>query len=60
MNCPICGEKTDPKYRPFCSRRCADLDLGKWLRGAYFIPTDEPPEDGETGSAETGSMGREH
>lgn len=60
MSCPICGEKTDPNYRPFCSRRCADLDLGKWLRGGYAIPTDESPEDGETGSAEAGSMGREH
>jgi endogenous inhibitor of DNA gyrase (YacG/DUF329 family) len=45
MTCPICKRKTDPAYRPFCSRRCADVDLGRWLTGAYAIPTDEPPED---------------
>lgn len=48
MSCPICARKTDPKYRPFCSRRCADVDLGKWLTGAYAIPsaeTDNDPED---------------
>lgn len=45
MACPLCGRETDPKQRPFCSRRCADLDLGRWLTGAYTIPSDEPPED---------------
>ena len=48
MSCPICTRPTDPKYRPFCSRRCADVDLGKWLTGAYAIPAeaidDENPE----------------
>lgn len=38
MSCPICAKETDPKYRPFCSRRCADVDLGKWLTGRYAIP----------------------
>jgi len=37
MTCPICAKETDPKYRPFCSRRCADVDLGKWLTGSYAI-----------------------
>ena len=46
MSCPICHKETDPKYRPFCSRRCADVDLGKWLTGAYVIPV--PPEEDET------------
>ncbi len=47
MSCPICKKDNDPKYRPFCSKRCADVDLGKWLNGSYAIPsagTDE--EDG--------------
>ena len=48
MSCPICARETDAKYRPFCSRRCADVDLGKWLTGAYAIPAeaidDENPE----------------
>lgn len=41
MTCPICRKETDPKYRPFCSRRCADIDLGRWLTGAYAIPAEE-------------------
>ncbi len=42
MSCPICGKPTQPRYRPFCSRRCADLDLGKWLTGSYAIPAEDP------------------
>lgn len=46
--CPICGKPVDQKYRPFCSRRCADVDLNRWLTGAYAIPvTEEDDEDGE-------------
>ncbi len=46
MTCPICKKNPpDPKYRPFCSRRCADVDLGKWLTGSYAVPTEEAPED---------------
>ena len=46
MACPICTRETDPKYRPFCSRRCADIDLAKWLTGSYAIPSTDP-EDAE-------------
>jgi endogenous inhibitor of DNA gyrase (YacG/DUF329 family) len=47
MSCPICHKDSDPKYRPFCSRRCADVDLGRWLTGGYAIPAEEarPGED---------------
>ncbi|MCB6178929.1 DNA gyrase inhibitor YacG [Rhodobacter sp. Har01] len=50
MSCPTCGKPADPKYRPFCSRRCADVDLARWLNESYRIPDaaagdDEPPED---------------
>lgn len=38
MSCPICAKDVDPKYVPFCSRRCADVDLGRWLNGSYAIP----------------------
>ena len=38
MTCPICRKPADPRYRPFCSRRCADIDLGRWLTGSYVIP----------------------
>lgn len=44
MTCPICRKQTDPRYRPFCSKRCADIDLGRWLTGAYAIPSDEEAE----------------
>ncbi|MXQ08023.1 DNA gyrase inhibitor YacG [Alphaproteobacteria bacterium GH1-50] len=49
MSCPICKKPSDKAYRPFCSRRCADVDLGRWLTGGYAIPAvsdeDEDPED---------------
>jgi len=50
MTCPICAAPTEPRYRPFCSRRCADIDLGRWLRGSYVLPgagEDDPEELGE-------------
>ncbi len=40
--CPACGAPTEQRYRPFCSRRCADLDLWRWLGGAYRVPSSEP------------------
>ena len=36
--CPICSKATEEAYRPFCSRRCADVDLNRWLTGAYAVP----------------------
>lgn len=44
MSCPICAKDTDAKYRPFCSRRCADVDLSKWLGGSYAIPSEDPED----------------
>ncbi|QUJ76950.1 DNA gyrase inhibitor YacG [Sulfitobacter albidus] len=44
MACPICDEETVVKYRPFCSRRCADIDLAKWLNGAYATPSQDPED----------------
>lgn len=46
--CPICRKPADDHYRPFCSKRCADRDLGRWLTGGYAIPAaeeDAPDED---------------
>lgn len=48
MTCPVCGKAPAPAYRPFCSRRCADVDLGRWLTESYRIPAegaDAPEED---------------
>ena len=49
MSCPTCSKPTDHTYRPFCSKRCADLDLAKWFSGAYAVPASEmdDPEDAE-------------
>lgn len=44
MSCPICSKDTSPSYRPFCSRRCADVDLARWLTGSYAIPSDDPED----------------
>jgi endogenous inhibitor of DNA gyrase (YacG/DUF329 family) len=49
--CPICGKLSAQKFRPFCSRRCADVDLHRWLSGAYSAPAVE--QDDEDGDADT-------
>ena len=46
--CPMCGKPVDPVARPFCSKRCADIDLNRWLSGVYAVPVKEiDDEDGE-------------
>jgi endogenous inhibitor of DNA gyrase (YacG/DUF329 family) len=45
--CPICRAPTEHAYRPFCSRRCADVDLSRWLLGAYAVPDATESEDGD-------------
>ncbi len=45
-NCPICGKPAAARHQPFCSARCANIDLGRWLKGNYKVETDEPPEEG--------------
>jgi uncharacterized protein len=45
--CPICGKPAVESLRPFCSRRCADVDLNRWLSGAYVIPVTEDEEEDE-------------
>jgi uncharacterized protein len=54
VKCPICGKPSDPDVQPFCSTRCADVDLHRWLSGRYAIPLveddksvdDEPGDEG--------------
>jgi len=38
QRCPCCGKASQMKFRPFCSGRCKDVDLARWLNGAYAIP----------------------
>jgi uncharacterized protein len=47
--CPICGRPALETFRPFCSRRCADVDLNRWLSGVYAVPVKE--EEDEDGTA---------
>ncbi len=55
-NCPICGKPAAERFRPFCSKRCADVDLHRWFSGRYAVPAIEQeeeegarPEDEENG-----------
>ena len=50
--CPMCGRPAEDEFRPFCSRRCTDLDLQRWLSGRYAIPAteDEAEADAELDS----------
>jgi hypothetical protein len=45
--CPVCGKPTDATYKPFCSKRCADVDLHRWLSGGYAIAAVEDEGDVE-------------
>jgi len=53
--CPICGKPSVQAFHPFCSARCAQIDLNRWLSGAYVIPAEKDPEDDEDGPSEPGS-----
>ena len=50
--CPICGKPEVNEFKPFCSRRCADVDLNRWLSGAYVIPGKADEEEDETRAPE--------
>ena len=53
--CPVCKRPAEPDYRPFCSKRCADIDLGRWLKGSYAIPARAEDEDDD--ASENGLSG---
>ncbi len=44
MTCPVCEKLTDQQYRPFCSKHCADVDLGRWMSGSYVVAGPEGEE----------------
>lgn len=48
--CPICGQRSQQKFHPFCSKHCADVDLNRWLKGTYAIPAVEPPDEWDEAS----------
>ncbi len=56
--CPVCERrKAEPDYRPFCSKRCADVDLSRWLKGSYAIPGRPADEAEDTPGTGEGSEG---
>lgn len=58
--CPICEKDTNKTYRPFCSRRCADIDLSRWLKGVYVIPAAPNTEEDASDHAPDGTAPKEN
>jgi uncharacterized protein len=52
--CPICGKSSSQQFHPFCSARCADIDLNRWLSGAYVLPSQPEEEISEDGAGTAG------
>ncbi|MCE3232385.1 MAG: hypothetical protein K0R98_642 [Rickettsiaceae bacterium] len=46
--CATCGKPVTEQYKPFCSKRCADVDLGRWLNESYVVQTNEIPDEEDT------------
>lgn len=51
MSCPICTREAHAQYRPFCSKRCADVDLGRWMTGAYRLEAEDLPDEDDADQA---------
>ncbi len=52
--CPNCAKPAAADYQPFCSERCANLDLGRWFDGSYRIPSNETPGDAAIAEGDDG------
>ena len=52
--CPICRKPSDAALRPFCSKRCADVDLQRWFTGRYAIPASAEPDDDDDPASASG------
>ena len=66
LSCPICGKPVPvespqaARLRPFCSVRCADVDLGRWFGGAYAIPGPPPELDEDPPDSSPGNLSEKH
>lgn len=60
MSCPICSRATQKKFTPFCSKRCADADLGNWLTGAYAVPAHSEEDDDDLSDALANEEAKKH
>jgi endogenous inhibitor of DNA gyrase (YacG/DUF329 family) len=59
IRCPICEKQFDPaesRAMPFCSDRCRQIDLGRWLREAYSVPVERDPDEDDSGGARGGGQ----
>ena len=52
--CPICSKPAAEKYKPFCGRRCADVDLNRWFSGVYAVPVNKAEDEDGSPSAQPG------
>jgi uncharacterized protein len=64
-NCPICRRRLPrgedgQRFKPFCCKRCADVDLGNWLKGGYAIPAVENDDEPESDAGEPDEAARRH
>lgn len=57
IKCPICKKAADAKLKPFCSKRCADIDLGRWFNEDYTVPAVEPPDEWDLDLPDEGDGG---
>ena len=55
--CPICGKPAVERFRPFCGKRCADVDLNRWLSGVYAVPVKDDDEDERKPAAKSAEDG---
>lgn len=53
--CAICGKPVVDAYKPFCSKRCANIDLGRWLKGSYAIAGEKVEDESSPGQDEADS-----
>lgn len=58
QRCVLCGQEAQEKYKPFCSRRCADVDLNRWLSESYRIPVQDEDFSPDLTQAEEGDKTR--
>jgi endogenous inhibitor of DNA gyrase (YacG/DUF329 family) len=59
LRCPICGKEATEDYRPFCSKRCADIDLARWFTGGYAIAGRDDDEGDNATPPENGTSSRD-
>jgi len=57
--CPICGKPVETAFRPFCSKRCSDVDLQRWLSDRYVVPGGEDDDENPQGNLSSEDIHRE-